>query len=165
MKLTEYFDIIYIISNIHIEEEYIETDWRSYSYDNCAILYLSWYHSYFHCITFFKSWWNKKIISRGLRQRRNITCYIWKYWCFLNLFISLRWLVLLTVIVGTVLGTLSLYYFVGNKNPRAASILAIVSAVIIPLDTLLSGFIPAILFLIAGVMGLMRKTSNTPYAS
>lgn len=84
---------------------------------------------------------------------------------FLNLFISLRWLVVLTVIVGTVLGTLSLYYFVGNKNPRAASILAIVSAVIIPLDTLLSGFIPAILFLIAGVMGLMRKTSNTPYAS
>lgn len=83
---------------------------------------------------------------------------------FLNLFISLRWLVLLTVIVGTVLGTLSLYYFVGNRNPRAASILAIVSAVIIPLGTLLSGFIPAILFLIAGVMGLMRKTSKSPYA-
>src|SRR5699024_10466951 len=88
-------------------------------------------------------------------------------YAFLNLFIfiSLRWLVCLTVIVCTVLGTLSLYYFVCNKNPRAASILAIVSAVIIPLDTLLSGFIPAILFLIAGVMGLMRKTSNTPYAS
>src|SRR5699024_3872106 len=83
----------------------------------------------------------------------------------LNIFISLGWLVVLTIFVGSVFGTLSLYYFVGNKNPRAVSILAIVSAVIIPLDTFLSGFIPAILFLIAGVMGLMRKTSNTPYAS
>lgn len=82
---------------------------------------------------------------------------------FLNIFISLRWVVLLTVIIGTVLGTFALYYFVRDKNSRAASIFSIVAAVIIPLGTLLTGFIPALLFLVAGIMGLMRKTPSHPH--
>src|SRR5699024_610302 len=84
---------------------------------------------------------------------------------FLNLFISLRWLVLLTVIVGTVLGTLSLFYFVRNNSPRASSILAIISSGISSLVYLDTEFRPFNLLPIAGVTGLMRKTSNTPYSS
>src|SRR5699024_12804505 len=42
---------------------------------------------------------------------------------FLNLFISLRWFVLLIVFFGSVLGSFSLYYFVCNIYLRAVRFL------------------------------------------
>lgn len=64
---------------------------------------------------------------------------------------------LVSVIISAILGAISLYFFRRNKKPIAASILSLIAAVVIGVGTLLFGFIPALLFLIAGIVGLVRK--------
>lgn len=76
---------------------------------------------------------------------------------FLNFLLGFGWLVLVALIIGTILAIISIYFFSGNKKPVAASVMTILAAVIIGIGTIFTGFLPAILFLIAGIVGLVRK--------
>src|SRR5699024_6815484 len=59
---------------------------------------------------------------------------------------------------------ISIYFYIGNKKPKAASIMMIITGVVVGLGTALTGFLPALLFLIAGIVGLVRKPPKDPIA-
>lgn len=70
------------------------------------------------------------------------------------------WIVLALLIVSLILSIIAIYCFVGNKKPKTASLLVIIAAVIVAISTLLAGFLPALFYLIAGIVGFARKTTK-----
>ncbi|MBS4207730.1 DUF4064 domain-containing protein [Bacillus sp. FJAT-50079] len=64
---------------------------------------------------------------------------------------------LIAAIIGIVIGIIAAIFTKGNKKPKLAGILFIVSAVLITIISFLTGFLPALLYLIAGIMCLVRK--------
>ena len=76
----------------------------------------------------------------------------------LNLFLGMGWFVFIVLLIGLIMGIIALYFFIGNKKPKAASVIMIITSLIIVVGTLLTGFMPALLYLIAGIIGLVRKT-------
>lgn len=79
----------------------------------------------------------------------------------LNILSGFGWVVTAVYVIGAILGIVAIVFFVGNKKPKAASIIMIITAVIVGLGTILTGFIPALLYLIAGIVGLVRKPPVT----
>ena len=75
-----------------------------------------------------------------------------------SLFLSMGWIIFIVLLIGMIMGIIAIYFFVGNKKPKAASIIMIITSLIIVVGTLLTGFMPALLYLIAGIIGLIRKT-------
>ncbi|TFE02029.1 DUF4064 domain-containing protein [Jeotgalibacillus salarius] len=61
------------------------------------------------------------------------------------------------VIISTILSLISLFAMKRNKKPKLAGGLLIASALVVGLGTLLLGWLPALLFLIAGIMCFARK--------
>ncbi|GAA0603684.1 DUF4064 domain-containing protein [Virgibacillus siamensis] len=60
-------------------------------------------------------------------------------------------------VVSLILGIVAAVFLKGNKKPKAAGIILIITSVIGTIVTVLSVIIPAIFFLIAGIMALARK--------
>ncbi|HLR59757.1 MAG TPA: DUF4064 domain-containing protein [Pseudogracilibacillus sp.] len=86
---------------------------------------------------------------------------------FLNFLLGLGWIALIVLLVSTVLGIIAMYFFIGNKKPVAASVVILIAAIIIIVGTALAGVVPGVLYLIAGIMGLVRRPpiTDTPHVS
>jgi len=70
--------------------------------------------------------------------------------------------VLLAVgIISLILGVIGIIAIKGNKKPVLAGIMLILAALVIGIGTIGFGFIPAILYLIAGIMAFVRKPKVT----
>ncbi|WP_453993985.1 DUF4064 domain-containing protein [Bacillus nitroreducens] len=67
------------------------------------------------------------------------------------------WYFIIVSILAIILGIVSLFLLKGNKHPKAAGILLIVVAVLSTLATFLVSIIASILYLIAGILCLVRK--------
>ncbi|MFK4998056.1 DUF4064 domain-containing protein [Bacillus sp. N9] len=71
---------------------------------------------------------------------------------------------LIAAIIGIIIGIIAAIFIKGNKKPKVAGILFIVGAVLIAIISFLTGFLPALLYLIAGIMCLVRKPKTVePY--
>jgi hypothetical protein len=64
-------------------------------------------------------------------------------------------------IIASILGIIAVLTIVKNKKPVLSGIMFIIAALIIGLGTIGFGFVPGLLFLIAGIMALVRKPKTT----
>lgn len=80
---------------------------------------------------------------------------------YFDFFINLGWVVIGILLISIILAAISIYLFIGNKKPVAAGIIAIIAAVLVTIGTVFSAFVPGILYLIAGIMGLVRRPRVT----
>ncbi|RCW73093.1 DUF4064 domain-containing protein [Saliterribacillus persicus] len=70
------------------------------------------------------------------------------------------WLFLITAIIAIVIGIVSMVLFKGNKSPKLAGILLLVVGVISTIATAGAGIFGGVFYVIAGIMGLVRKPKN-----
>ncbi|ASK60999.1 hypothetical protein CFK37_01610 [Virgibacillus phasianinus] len=72
---------------------------------------------------------------------------------------------ILTIIsvVAIILGIISMIFLKGNKKPKAAGIILIVTAVVVAFISYGAGIIAGIFYLIAGIMALARKPKTIIY--
>lgn len=75
----------------------------------------------------------------------------------LDLFSRLGWFVFALFLLGVILGALAIYFFAGNKKPKAASLITLITGIVITVLTAFFGFVPGILYVAAGIVGLLRK--------
>lgn len=79
---------------------------------------------------------------------------------------SFGWAVVVASIIGFILGLVGVICIKGNKKPKLAGWVFIIGAVLTGLISVGLGFVPAILYLIAGIMAFARKipsdTSEPP---
>ncbi|MGF3102965.1 DUF4064 domain-containing protein [Rossellomorea sp. DUT-2] len=64
-------------------------------------------------------------------------------------------------IIASILGIIAVVTIVKNKKPVLSGIMFIIAALVIGLGTIGFGFVPGLLFLIAGIMALVRKPKKT----
>lgn len=67
------------------------------------------------------------------------------------------WAFTIAALIGLIIGLIAVFSIKGNKKPKLAGILYIAGAVLTGLISIGFGFVPAILYLIAGIMSLVRK--------
>lgn len=70
---------------------------------------------------------------------------------------SYGWAVVAASIIGFVLGLVGIMSIKGNRKPKLAGWMFIIGAVLIGIISVGFGFVPAILFFIAGIMSFVRK--------
>lgn len=75
----------------------------------------------------------------------------------LNFMSSAGWALIIAAILGVVLGLVGVISIKGNKKPILAGWIFIASAVLVGIISVGTGFLPALLFLIAGIMCFARK--------
>ncbi|MBM7649461.1 putative membrane protein [Bacillus ectoiniformans] len=81
----------------------------------------------------------------------------------MNMIESVGWGFVAIVAISTILSVIALFSMRRNKKPKLAGGLLIISALIVGLATLFIGWLPALLFLIAGIMCFARKEKNPMY--
>lgn len=64
-------------------------------------------------------------------------------------------------IIASILGIIAVITIVKNKRPVLSGIMFILAALVVGLGTIGFGFIPGLLFLIAGIMAFVRKPKRT----
>ncbi|MFC7783978.1 MULTISPECIES: DUF4064 domain-containing protein [unclassified Rossellomorea] len=64
-------------------------------------------------------------------------------------------------IIASILGIIAVMSIVKNKKPVLSGIMFIIAALVIGLGTIGFGFVPGLLFLIAGIMAFVRKPKKT----
>ncbi|WP_181350353.1 DUF4064 domain-containing protein [Thalassobacillus sp. CUG 92003] len=69
---------------------------------------------------------------------------------------------LVVSIIAVVLGILSWVFLKGNKKPKAAGIILIITAVVGTIATAFLGFLAGAAYLIAGITALVRKSKTPP---
>ncbi|MBM7579518.1 DUF4064 domain-containing protein [Jeotgalibacillus terrae] len=74
-----------------------------------------------------------------------------------DLFASLGLFFNVVVIISTVLSIIALFAMKRNKKPKLAGGLLIASTLVVAVGTVLLGWLPALLFLIAAIMCFVRK--------
>lgn len=74
---------------------------------------------------------------------------------------SFATIVLVAAILSIILGILSIVFLKGDKKPKAAGIILIVTAVVMTFGTIGFGLFGGVAYLIAGIVALVRK-SNKP---
>ncbi len=74
-----------------------------------------------------------------------------------NIMTGVGWFLAILSFLALIAGIIALFFFKGNKRPKPASIILIITSVIILLGTFGMGFFAFICYLIAGIMGLVRK--------
>ncbi|MBM7646824.1 cytochrome bd-type quinol oxidase subunit 2 [Scopulibacillus daqui] len=67
------------------------------------------------------------------------------------------WILVAASIIGLILGLIAVFFIKGNKKPKAAGVLFIAGCVLTTLISSGVGFVPAVLYLIAGILSLTRK--------
>ncbi|MFD1705783.1 DUF4064 domain-containing protein [Siminovitchia sediminis] len=70
---------------------------------------------------------------------------------------SYGWALVIASLIGMLLGLIGVIRIKGNKNPKLAGWMFIAAGVSIGVISVGFGFLPAILYLIAGIMSLVRK--------
>ncbi|MGE6752705.1 DUF4064 domain-containing protein [Rossellomorea sp. NPDC071047] len=64
-------------------------------------------------------------------------------------------------IIASILGIIAVLTIVKNKKPVLSGIMFIIASLVIGIGTIGFGFIPGLLFLIAGIMAFVRKPKKT----
>src|SRR5699024_3391528 len=95
---------------------------------------------------------NEEAIENGLEYNSGEADMV------LSFISGLGWTTIIATVIGIILGIIAVFFFMGNKKPKAASILVLIGAVVVLFGTFFSGFLPAVLYAIAGIVGLVRKT-------
>lgn len=72
-------------------------------------------------------------------------------------------ILLIMSIIAVILGIVAMVFIKGNKKPKAAGIIFIVTAVIFAFVSFGAGIIGGILYIIAGIMCLVRKPKTIIY--
>ncbi|MBS4177227.1 DUF4064 domain-containing protein [Lederbergia citrea] len=67
------------------------------------------------------------------------------------------WALIIAAVLGVIFGLIGVLNIKGNKNPKLAGWLFIAGTVSVGVISVGFGFLPALLFLIAGIMCLVRK--------
>ncbi|WP_173917853.1 DUF4064 domain-containing protein [Halobacillus sp. Marseille-Q1614] len=67
------------------------------------------------------------------------------------------WLMLISAVAGIILGIVSIVFLRGNKKPKAAGIILIVSGVITAFSTIGFALFASIAYVVAGIVALVRK--------
>ncbi|SFE17191.1 Protein of unknown function [Lentibacillus persicus] len=80
----------------------------------------------------------------------------------LGIFQGGGWFLIILSVIGVILGILSIVFLKGNKKPKAAGIILIVTAAVSTLATLGGLIFGGVFYLIAGIMCLARKTPAEP---
>ncbi|MEI5907753.1 DUF4064 domain-containing protein [Bacillus spongiae] len=81
---------------------------------------------------------------------------------FIDLATNVGWFAVAGGVIGIVLGAVAIFSLKGNKNPKLAGILLIIAAVLVGVMAFFFfGWIPALFFLIAGIVSLVRKSRKT----
>lgn len=75
---------------------------------------------------------------------------------FTNVFGAIGWALTIASILGFVLGLVAIFVLKAKK-PKVAGILFIVGSLLVGLVSVGAGFLPALLYLIAGILCLVRK--------
>lgn len=71
------------------------------------------------------------------------------------------WYVLIGTILAILAGAIAIYYLRGNKNNIIAGILLVLSAVLATFMTFLLAWPAAIIYLLAGIMALVRRPKQS----
>ncbi|WP_409303853.1 DUF4064 domain-containing protein [Peribacillus sp. SCS-155] len=79
----------------------------------------------------------------------------------MNFMEGLGWGFVAIVVVSTVLAVIAAFAFRKNRRPKLAGGLLIASTLIVGIGTILIGWLPALLYLIAGIMAFVRKPKTT----
>jgi len=82
----------------------------------------------------------------------------------LGLFSTGGWAIIIASIIGIIFGIIAIISIKGNKNPKLAGWMYIVGGVLVGIISLGLGFLPALLFIIAGIMCFVRKQPAEPTA-
>ncbi len=72
------------------------------------------------------------------------------------------WVFIIASLLGIIFGIIGVFNIKGDKKPKLAGWMYIIGGVLIGVLTIGLGFVPAILFLIAGIMCLVRKAPIEP---
>src|SRR5699024_5654636 len=64
---------------------------------------------------------------------------------------------IIVAIVSLIVGIIAMILLIGDKKPKAAGILLIVSSIIILFASIFMGFFSFLFYLIAGIMAVVRK--------
>ncbi|MCJ7839540.1 DUF4064 domain-containing protein [Lederbergia sp. NSJ-179] len=75
----------------------------------------------------------------------------------LGIFSGAGWAIIIAAIIGIILGIIAVINVKGDKNPKLGGWLNIIGAVLMGIISLGAAFLPALLFLIAGIMCFVRK--------
>ncbi|WP_026685071.1 DUF4064 domain-containing protein [Heyndrickxia coagulans] len=70
---------------------------------------------------------------------------------------ALGWGIAVVLIIGTVIGIVAAVQLRNNKRPKLSGILLIIGALLVFFFTVGFGVLPALLYLIAGILSLVRK--------
>ncbi|KYC63310.1 MAG: DUF4064 domain-containing protein [Heyndrickxia coagulans] len=70
---------------------------------------------------------------------------------------ALGWGIAVVLIIGTVIGIVAAVQLRNNKRPKLSGILLIIDALLVFFFTVGFGVLPALLYLIAGILSLVRK--------
>lgn len=76
---------------------------------------------------------------------------------FINIMTGIGWFLSIISLLALIAGIVALLFFKGDKKPKAAGIILIITSVILALGTFMMAFLAALCYLIAGIMGLVRK--------
>jgi len=69
------------------------------------------------------------------------------------------WALIIAAVLGVILGIIGVISIKGNKHPKLAGLMFIIGAVLVGIISFGIGFLPALLYLIAGIMCFARKPS------
>ncbi|HEU5140496.1 MAG TPA: DUF4064 domain-containing protein [Bacillales bacterium] len=72
------------------------------------------------------------------------------------------WVVVAATVIGIIIGLIAVFNLKENKKPKQAGIWLIIGAVVVGVASIGAGWLPALLYLIAGIMCLVRKPSKDP---
>ncbi|MEI3607432.1 DUF4064 domain-containing protein [Pseudogracilibacillus sp. SE30717A] len=75
----------------------------------------------------------------------------------INIMTGIGWFLAILSFFALIAGIIALFFFKGNKKPKPASIILIITSVIVLLGTFGMGFFAFLCYLVAGIMGLVRK--------
>lgn len=67
------------------------------------------------------------------------------------------WALIIAAILGVILGIIGVIAIKGNKKPKLAGLMFIIGAVVVGVISFGFGFLPALLYLIGGIMCFARK--------
>lgn len=106
----------------------------------------------------------KDVVKEGA-QEEGVTENLGDIESYLNVALGVGWIIIVILLISLILAAVSIYFFAGNKKPIAASVIIIIVAIIITIGTAFAGIVPGVLYLIAGIMGLVRKPpiTNDPH--
>ncbi|SEA16052.1 Protein of unknown function [Thalassobacillus cyri] len=66
-------------------------------------------------------------------------------------------IIIITGIIALLIGVVAIYFIKGNKKPKLAGILLIVTAVIATVITVGVGVVAGLFYIVAGIIGIVRK--------